>query len=200
MPSISSIPAKASRQRMERGARGGQLLETARRMIRASGVNALTLGRLAEEAGVTKPVVYSHFYDRNALLLALYAQYDEQQALRMERIFAAAPATLQAVSSAIAETYVDCVLGQGVEIPGVGAALSGAPELEVAKQQYDEAWQARCRELLAPFSSAPVSAAGLLALQGAADALSSAAVQHRLSREEACGALAGAIIDVVNRA
>ena len=184
---------------MERGARGSQLLETARRMIRASGVNALTLGRLATEAGVTKPVVYSHFDDRNALLLALYAQYDEQQAQRMEQIFAAAPATLQAVSSAIAETYVDCVLGQGVELPGVGAALSGTPELGMAKQQYDDAWQARCRELLRPFSSASVSAAGLLALQGAADALSNAAVQHRLSRDEACGALAGVIIDVVRR-
>lgn len=197
---MSQSPSpEGGRQRMGRASRAAQLLLTARSIVREKGVSALTLGRLAAEAGVTKPVVYSHFPDRSALLLALYAEYEKHQTLRMEGVIAAAPATLEAVSSAIAETYVDCVLGQGVEIPGVSAALFGVPELAKVKQDYDLAWQMRCQALLAPVSPGSVSAATLLAIQGAADSLSNAAVQGVLPRQEACDELALLIVNATRR-
>ncbi len=47
-----------------------QLLEVAWRLVREEGTEALTLGRLAEQAEVTKPVVYDHFGTRARLLAA----------------------------------------------------------------------------------------------------------------------------------
>ena len=36
-------------------------MNTAWQLVREEGTEALTLGRLAERSGVTKPVVYDHF-------------------------------------------------------------------------------------------------------------------------------------------
>ena len=52
------------RRRLSRDERQRQLLEVAWRLVREEGTEALTLGRLAEQAGVTKPVVYDHFGTR----------------------------------------------------------------------------------------------------------------------------------------
>ncbi|MCO3771117.1 helix-turn-helix transcriptional regulator, partial [Pseudomonas aeruginosa] len=60
------------RRRLSRDERQRQLLEVAWRLVREEGTEALTLGRLAEQAGVTKPVVYDHFGTRARLLAALY--------------------------------------------------------------------------------------------------------------------------------
>ncbi|WP_404799983.1 TetR/AcrR family transcriptional regulator [Actinoalloteichus fjordicus] len=38
----------------------------------------MTLRRLAERAGVSRPIAYDHFTTREGLLMALYQQYDEQ--------------------------------------------------------------------------------------------------------------------------
>lgn len=44
-------------------------------LAREEGTDALTLPR-AEVAGVTKPLVYTHFGTRNGLLTALYKDFD----------------------------------------------------------------------------------------------------------------------------
>jgi AcrR family transcriptional regulator len=56
-----------------------QLLDVAWQLVREEGTEALTLGRLAERAGVTKPVVYDHFVTRAGLLAALYEDFDARQ-------------------------------------------------------------------------------------------------------------------------
>ena len=72
------------RRRLSRDERQRQLLEVAWRLVREEGTEALTLGRLAEQAGVTKPVVYDHFGTRARLLAALYQDYDLRQTALME--------------------------------------------------------------------------------------------------------------------
>lgn len=47
-----------TRQRMTHQARRQQLIGVAWNLVRAQGSDALTLGRVAEAAGVSKPVVY----------------------------------------------------------------------------------------------------------------------------------------------
>ena len=75
------MPANATptRRRMTREQRTRQLLDVAWALVRGEGTGALTLGRLAEAAGVTKPVAYDHFVTRNGLLAALYDDYDGRQ-------------------------------------------------------------------------------------------------------------------------
>ncbi|WIX82750.1 helix-turn-helix domain-containing protein [Amycolatopsis carbonis] len=44
--------------------RHGQVLDTAAAVVGTEGADALTLARVAEQAGVTKPIVYGHFETR----------------------------------------------------------------------------------------------------------------------------------------
>lgn len=55
---------RSPRRRLSKPERRVQLLEMARELIRDAGTDGFTLGRLADRAGVTKPLVYDHFGDR----------------------------------------------------------------------------------------------------------------------------------------
>ncbi len=201
MSSPSSVPADATpRRRLSRADRVQQLLDQAWRLVREEGTEALTLGRLAEQAGVTKPVVYDHFGSRAGLLAALYRQFDQRQAAVMEAAWAASGPTLQDKAEVIAQSYVACVQTQGCEIPGVMAALAGTPELARLKRAYETVFIEQCRGLLAPFAPAgALSAAGLWGMLGAADGLAYATVNGDVTAEQAQQELAAAIVAMVAR-
>lgn len=197
MTSPTSTP---SRRRLPREARTRQLLEASWTLIRDEGTDALTLGRLAEVAGITKPVVYDHFGTRNGLLAALYEDYDIRQTALFDAAVAAAKPNVQDKARVIASAYVDCVLTQGREIQGVLAALSGSPELAAVKRQYQEAFIRKCAGIFAPFAGPEgVSTASLWAMLGAADALSDAAVVGDITEAQAKEELRQTILGMVQR-
>lgn len=188
------------RQRLSRADRYSQLIEASWALVRSEGTDALTLGRLAERAGVAKPVVYSHFASRAALLAALFTEFDDRQTAMLEEYLDAADASLSGRASAIADSYVECALAQGRELTGVLAALEGSPELEHVKRESERAYSERCREILAPFSGADgVRSASLTAVFGAADALSQAAVTAALPADQAKQELSALIVTVIGR-
>ncbi|MBC2383285.1 TetR/AcrR family transcriptional regulator [Pseudomonas sp. WS 5106] len=194
---MSSSESPAPRRRLSREDRLRQLLDVAWQMVRDEGTEALTLGRLAELAGVTKPVVYDHFVTRAGLLAALYEDFDGRQNQVFADAIEASNATLEDRAWVIASSYVDCVLLQGREIPGVIAALSSSPELETLKRQYEAIFLDKCRDVLSPFGR--ISQAGLRAMLGAAEALSHAAASGEISREEAQQELLATILAMVSR-
>ena len=197
---MSSDQSPAPRRRLSRDDRLRQLLDVAWQLVREEGTDALTLGHLAELAGVTKPVVYDHFGDRAGLLAALYEDFDARQNQVFAAAIEASEPTLDDRARVIASCYVDCVLLQGREIPGVIAALSSSPELETLKRKYEAIFLDKCRDALAPFApGATVSQAGLRAMLGAAEALSQAAASGEISRDEAQQELLATILDMVNR-
>ncbi|MDH0648888.1 TetR/AcrR family transcriptional regulator [Pseudomonas sp. GD03858] len=197
---MSSDEKNAPRKRLSRDERRRQLLDVAWRLVRDEGTDALSLGRLAEQAGVTKPVVYDHFETRNGLLLALYQEYDARQTAMLDTALAHCPADLSGRAWVIAEAYVDCVATQGREIPGVSAALAGSPEMEALKRGYDGPFMDKCRQALAPFAPGRgIGDAGLWVLVGAADALSQAAAAGELSAEQAKQELQATIVAMVQR-
>ena len=174
------------RRRLSRQDRQQQLLDVAWHLIREEGTEALTLGRLAELAGVTKPVVYDHFGTRSGLLAALYQSFDVRQTAVMDAALAASEPTLESTAAVIASSYVDCVLTQGREIPGVIAALASSPELEQLKREYEAVFMGKCRALLEPFSGrGEIGVAGLRAMIGAAEALSHSAANGEITAEQA---------------
>jgi AcrR family transcriptional regulator len=197
---MSSHESPAPRRRLSREDRLRQLLDVAWQLVRDEGTDALTLGRLAELAGVTKPVVYDHFVTRAGLLAALYEDFDGRQNQLFAESIEASNATLEDRAWVIASSYVDCVLLQGREIPGVIAALSSSPELETLKRQYEAIFLDKCRAALSPFApDGRVSQAGLRAMLGAAEALSHAAASGEISREEAQHELLATILAMVTR-
>jgi AcrR family transcriptional regulator len=197
---MSSQPPLSPRRRLPREERTRQLLEVAWQLIGEDGTDALTLGRLAEAAGVTKPVVYDHFGTRNGLLAALYQDYDERQTSIFDAAVHAAAANLQDKSRVIAASYVNCVLTQGREISDVVAALTGSPELAAVKKQYQHAFIDKCAAILAPFCArGDISPAGMWAMLGAADSLSDAAVAGDISEQQAQDELQAIILGLVER-
>lgn len=196
----SSAETPEPRRRLSRQDRRRQLVDVAWSIIRAEGTEALTLPRLAEQAGVAKPVVYDHFATRPALLVALYQEFDTHQTALMDAAFQASEPTLPSRAMVIASSYVDCVLEQGREIPGVISALAGSPELARVKRDYEAVFMEKCRTLLAPFAPAgTVAASGLLAMLGAAEALSFAAASGDITPDEAKDELFQTILAMVAR-
>lgn len=194
-----SAPASA-RRRLSREDRRRQLLDVAWQLVRSEGTEALTLGRLAEHSGVTKPLVYDHFETRQGLLAALYREYDARQTALMDAALQASRATLEDRAAVIASSYVDCVMQQAREIPGVIAALAGSPELEKIKRDYEIAFIGRCRDMLAPFAGkGAIAAAGLWGMLGAAEGLSHAAAIGEISAGQARDELRETIVAMVGR-
>ncbi|NLE82446.1 MAG: TetR/AcrR family transcriptional regulator [Rhodococcus sp.] len=189
-----------ARTRLSRADRYDQLVEVSWALVRAEGTDALTLGRLAEHAGVAKPVVYSHFASRAALLAALFKEFDDRQTAMLEEYLDAAEETLDGRANAIANSYVGCTLAQGRELTGVLAALEGSPELEQVKRESEHAYTERCREVLAPFGTVDgPSRPSMTAMFGAAEALSHAAIVGTLSPDEAESELAAMIVAIVGK-
>jgi len=200
--STTEIPESAQpRRRLSREDRQRQLLDMAWQLIREEGTDALTLGYLAEKAGVTKPVVYDHFTTRAGLLAALYQDFDRRQTALMDAALDNCEATLSGTASVISTSYVDCVLTQGNEIPGVIAALASTPELEKIKREYEAIFLEKCRRVLSPFADGgDITQAGLRAMLGAAEALSQAAATDEISAAQARDELFATITAMVERA
>jgi AcrR family transcriptional regulator len=141
--------SQIARQRLSRQERYTQLIEVAWQIIREEGTEALTLGHLAERAGITKPVVYDHFTSRSGLFAALYREYDLRSTARMDEQIRQTAPVLEKLAAVIADAYIECVLLSGREMPSVIAALSGTPELEQLRQEYATAFTEKCGALFA---------------------------------------------------
>lgn len=188
----------ASRRRLPKEHRQRQLLDTAWALVRQEGTEALTLGRLAEAAGVTKPVVYDHFGTRSGLLMMLYREFDNRQTERRAQALQASEPTLEDRATVIASAYIDCVVTQGREITGIIAALASTPELEAVKHECESVFLAHCREALLPFAP-KIRLAGLRAMLGAAEALSAAVANGELQQADAQEELYETIIAMAKR-
>ena len=192
--------SKQPRRRLSRQDRQRQLLDVAWQLVRAEGTDALTLGRLAEQAGVTKPVVYDHFSTRSGLMAALYQDFDARQTALMDAALHTSEPTLISKARVIAGSYVDCVLLQGNEIPGVIAALTSSPDLEQIRREYEAIFLEKCRVVLSPFTrEGGLTAAHLRAMLGAAEALSQAAATGEITAQQAQEELFETIIAMVER-
>jgi AcrR family transcriptional regulator len=175
-------------------------MDTAWRLVRLEGTQGLSLGRLADAAGITKPVVYDHFATKSELLISLYQEFDLRQNQLMDEAIASRGTDLESCASVLASTYVDCVLAQGAEIPGVVAALSGSPDLQKVKAEAELAFQQKWLNALAPFSPAAPSVARMAAILGAAEALAKMTLAGEIAESAAKAELADLIIAVVQGA
>ena len=175
------------RQRLTREERRKQLIDVAWQIIRQEGTDALTLGYLATQAGVTKPVVYDHFDSRSGLFATLYTEYDQRQTARMDEILRNTEPNADKLAAAIANAYIECVLLQGREMPSVMAALAGTPELEKIKQECIATFTGKCSE------------AAILAMLGSADGLSAAVVNGVITEQQAKDELFQVIMSMLQR-
>ena len=183
-------------RRLPKARRRIQLLETAAAIVRSEGTDALTLARLAEQAGVTKPIAYEHFGTRAGLLIALYRHFDARQADAVKVALGAGSHTLEQVATLLAAAYVDCTLSAGPEFGAISDALSASEEMEDFRQSLRDGYVDQFQTALAPFAGLPARPLRMLLTGaiGAADALAQTAVAGRCSRDEAVSALSRVIV------
>lgn len=192
------MSSQSTRQRLSRQERYTQLIDVAWRIIREEGTEALTLGYLAECAGITKPVVYDHFTTRSGLFAALYREYDLRSTARMDARISQTEPELKKLAAVIADAYIECVLLSGREMPSVIAALSGTPELEQLRLEYATTFTEKCRTLFTPFcANHTLQTPALWAMLGAAEGLSWAVVIGKISAQQAKDELVQSIIGMV---
>ncbi|MDQ6436432.1 TetR/AcrR family transcriptional regulator [Mesorhizobium sp. LHD-90] len=190
----------AATKKLPRAERREQLLETAQAIMSEQGTDALTLGHLAERAGVSKPIAYEHFGTRAGLLIAICSAYDKRQMQAQREALAAGGETLEDVASIFASSYVSCVLDMGPAMGAAFAALSATEETADFRQSLRRGYVDRYREGFGRFVKLPPNdAAVLLGCLGAAEALAQDAAAGRIAREDAVEALAGMFTATLKR-
>lgn len=189
--------AKPRAPRMTRGARREQLLRIASELMAEEGVGALTMERMAERAQVSKPVIYTHFENRAAVMLDLLHAYwtdlDQAIATRSE-----GAADLTGHVRAIVEGSFDASEQWGhVLLPLISGASVEQP-VEAARQQHHEQTEKRWSELFTDIPSVPAPTAALLAavLRAAVAGAATHWARHpELPREQAVDACCSLFAD-----
>jgi AcrR family transcriptional regulator len=164
-----------------------QLLEVAHVIAREEGTDALTLGYLAERAGVSKPLVYSHFETRSGLLLALFDQINGRQVESLKAALKRTQPQLDDVARVMATAYMNCYAEVGPEWHAIAAALKGSAEMDSHQRAMIESHEKFYYEALAPLSSLRERDVRrrCVGIIGAAEALSEAMVRRRVTKREA---------------
>jgi len=187
----------ASARKLPKPERREQLLDCALAIVREDGTEALTLGRLAERAGVSKPIAYDHFGTREALIIALYRRIDDRQSELLAEALRRVEPRLEPVAAEIAGAYMDCTLTVGPEWHALSAALKGSEAMETVQRELIARYLGFYRAALAPFAPAlppqdlELRCAGIL---GAADAISFELLRATVDRRRAAATLAGLIV------
>ncbi|WP_098012324.1 TetR/AcrR family transcriptional regulator [Streptomyces sp. sk226] len=176
--------------RLPKQARREQLLDTAVAIVRTRGADGLTLVTLAEEAGVSRPVVYGHFATRPGLLLALHRRLDERHRAAVTRALRSAATGADAVARAISTAYFACATDMP-ELGAVTAALKGSLEMEAVRHESADRYAELMATVLRPYSPLAPKDLGLrcAGVLGAADALAAELNRRRATDDEAVAAL-----------
>jgi len=99
------VPAIETRASYHHGALREELIAACVALIEAEGIGAVSLRRVAREAGVSPGAPYHHFADRSALLAAISVQGHELLLRRLRQARQEAPTAVRALG-AMVETYV----------------------------------------------------------------------------------------------
>ncbi|MEW2397994.1 TetR family transcriptional regulator [Streptomyces sp. NPDC046862] len=183
----ASSESPVKRRRVSAVARKELLLETALRRAREEGAGSLTLARLADACGVSKPIAYQHFGSLAGLLRAMFQQVGAEYEDRVMAVMAShreARTAHEGALRALCDAYVACTLENGALHADIGAALVAEGE-PVATVYADDA-ERYCPLVTELLGVDQRTAYALtMAFLGAADRLCEAVVAGRLRQEEA---------------
>ena len=92
--------------RLSRPERRTQLLDVTKEIVGVDGLHAVSIDRVAREAGISRPIVYEHFTDLTGLLSALL---DREGARALEQLNAILPH--EPASGDVLEVFLDTLAG-----------------------------------------------------------------------------------------
>ncbi|MFM9878104.1 MAG: TetR/AcrR family transcriptional regulator [Rhodoglobus sp.] len=125
-----------------------QLLDTAEEILASGGTDALRMDARARATGVTRPVVYAHFGERDELIVALLARH----AARVREHVRAATSIDQdfaIVLRSATRAYLEVATEAGVTMRALTTAEHLSPAIEAERRSYwgqaTEMWALRYR-------------------------------------------------------
>lgn len=188
-------PKEAVSLRLSNAERRRQLLDTALLIVRTEGADRLTLGHLAEMAGVSKPIAYDHFSTRSALLIDLYRWIDTERVTAFREAMATSQRSFDETVAALASAYIMCSADMTDEFHAVGAALAGSDDKVAVFQELLDNCVKMFVAVLKPYNVLPLSELKrrCIGLVGAGEALSAALVRDNLGKAEAIKVFASLI-------
>lgn len=137
-----TVTSRPRARRLSHAQRRQQLLDVAFDLLEAEGSEALRMDALARAAGVTRPVVYEHFANREALLVALI----EQHGLRLGREARVAEATTGDLETDLRRSvraYLTGVRQRGLALRSLMSTVGLSPTVERARAQIWDAATSR---------------------------------------------------------
>lgn len=144
-------PQSTTRARLVPDQRRQQLIATAARMLSEGGVDRVQISDVATEAGVTRPVVYKFFPNRQALIVAVLEDFEADLERRFIEGFRRLPTDLADIARVFVDAVCDCIEDKG---PGAWHLLDArGPDPEVARvgqqimNRMIEPWRPRIAEL-----------------------------------------------------
>jgi AcrR family transcriptional regulator len=185
--------AVASTRKLPKQERREQLLACAQEMIREEGTESLTLARVAERAGVTKPVAYDHFGTREALMVELFRRIDDRQTALLVDTLKTTEGRIDAIAATIAAAYMSCALEVGTEWYALSAALKGSEAMESVQRELVARYVGIWHDAFAPHAAhLPPDELSLrcIAILGAGEAVSLELLRGQIDQKRASSTLA----------
>ncbi|OCO99651.1 MULTISPECIES: TetR/AcrR family transcriptional regulator [unclassified Ensifer] len=192
--------APTKSRKLTKPERRAQLIGTAKEILRESGADALTLGHLAERAGVSKPIAYEHFGTREGLLIALSQEIEDRHAAKLKAALAGAAKKLDTVASIISSVYIDCAVESGEEWQAISGALRGNADMIATQQRQADDYVDMVQGALGSFSKVSDDDLRLrcAGIAGAAEAIGRELIRGRTNETAAAANLAALIVDSVH--
>ncbi|UXN64748.1 TetR/AcrR family transcriptional regulator [Phyllobacterium sp. A18/5-2] len=171
-------------------------MSTALYIIREQGTDALTLGYLAERAGVSKPIAYEHFGTRAGLLIALYEQLDQRQVDELVAAIEETPKQLDDIARVMSDAYMACYRSIGPEWSAISAALKGDEAMERFQASLIDGYVDLYCKTLSPYAALPAIELRLrcVGIVGAAEAISKEMMRGNLDEASAARVLQSLIV------
>lgn len=140
------VASQPRARRLSYADRHEHLLDVAFELLEAGGSEAARMDALARAAGVTRPVVYEHFANREALLVALIEQHGRRLYWEVAAADAASGDFETDLRSSV-RAYVAGVKRRGAGLRSVMSSIGVSPTVERARSRvWDVAidnWAAR---------------------------------------------------------
>jgi AcrR family transcriptional regulator len=187
--------AKITRKRLPRKERRRQLLATAWDISRRDGTDALTLARLAHEAGVSRPIAYEHFETRRGLLVALYTEIADRQYEQAQNALDEGADDLPALAERVGHAFMHCYATTGPEAFAIAAMLKGDATMEAAQTTLIDRYVTAYAQAFEPLTdlSRPALAIRFAAIVAAGEALSQKMMAGEIAEPTAADTLASLI-------
>ena len=130
--SSSNAAGTRGHGRLWAGERRAQLLEVASQILAEDGVDGVRIPDVAARAGVSRPIVYKHFSNRQDILIGILEDFGESLRLRFEQTLGPNPEQMDikpALRSVI-EATCDVLEAKGIGAWNLLSSTGPDPEIE----------------------------------------------------------------------